>query len=244
MDKFFLVSLLGLLIVANGVSGSMMCRNNFGMLDELNNLDTEEENEVELSDIPSWTSERGGKVLVNVDSFGAVGNGEADDTQALQKAWGVACSTPKSVLLVPQGRRYLVNATKFIGPCKDNLIIQPCIGDDCISIVNASSNIKMKRIHCGPGHGISIGSLGKDNSTGVVTKVILDTAFIKDTTNGLRIKTWQGGAGYVKGVRFQNVMVENVSNPILIDQFYCDSPSSCQNQSSALEIMTLFHAAT
>ncbi|MCH98137.1 putative polygalacturonase, partial [Trifolium medium] len=66
----------------------------------------------------------GGKVLVNVDSFGAVGNGEADDTEALQKAWGVACSTPKSVLLVPQGRRYLVNATKFIGPCKDNLIIQ------------------------------------------------------------------------------------------------------------------------
>jgi galacturan 1,4-alpha-galacturonidase len=81
MDKFFLVSLLGLLIVANGVSGSMMCDNNFGMLEELNNLDTEEENEVELSDIPSWTSERGGKVLVNVDSFGAVGNGEADDTE-------------------------------------------------------------------------------------------------------------------------------------------------------------------
>lgn len=27
-------------------------------------------------------------------------------------------------------------------------------GDDCISIVNASSNIKMKRIFCGPGHGI------------------------------------------------------------------------------------------
>lgn len=27
-------------------------------------------------------------------------------------------------------------------------------GDDCISIVNASSNIKMKRIYCGPGHGI------------------------------------------------------------------------------------------
>lgn len=27
-------------------------------------------------------------------------------------------------------------------------------GDDCISIVNASSNIKMKRIQCGPGHGI------------------------------------------------------------------------------------------
>lgn len=27
-------------------------------------------------------------------------------------------------------------------------------GDDCISIVSGSSNIKMKRIYCGPGHGI------------------------------------------------------------------------------------------
>lgn len=37
----------------------------------------------------------------------------------------------------------------------------------------------------------SIGSLGKDNSTGIVTKVVLDTAFLRETTNGLRIKTWQ-----------------------------------------------------
>lgn len=38
---------------------------------------------------------------------------------------------------------------------------------------------------------LSIGSLGKDNSTAIVTKVVLDTALLKDTTNGLRIKTWQ-----------------------------------------------------
>lgn len=38
---------------------------------------------------------------------------------------------------------------------------------------------------------LSIGSLGKDNSTGIVTKVVLDTAYLRETTNGLRIKTWQ-----------------------------------------------------
>ncbi len=38
---------------------------------------------------------------------------------------------------------------------------------------------------------LSIGSLGKDNTTAIVTKVVLDTAFLKETTNGLRIKTWQ-----------------------------------------------------
>ncbi|KAL1365551.1 hypothetical protein HN51_013576 [Arachis hypogaea] len=369
MDKFFLVSLFCLLIAAHGVTGTLTC-DNIAMLDELANMDTEE-NEIELSDIPSWTSERGGKVLVNVDSFGAAGDGESDDTEAFRKAWNVSCSTPNSVFLVPQGRRYLVNATKFIGPCKGTLIIQidgtivapdepknwdsklarvwldfsklekavfqgagvidgsgkkwweasckknksnPCkgaptaltidsssgikvkgltiqhsqqihftisrcnsvriygvkvsspddspntdgihisestnviiqdskigAGDDCISIVNASSNIKMKRIFCGPGHGISIGSLGKDNSTGIVTKVILDTAVIKDTTNGVRIKTWQGGSGYVRGVRFQNVKMENASNPIIIDQFYCDSPTTCQNQTSAVEISEIMY---
>lgn len=38
---------------------------------------------------------------------------------------------------------------------------------------------------------LSIGSLGKDNSTGIVTKVVLDTAYLRETTNGVRIKTWQ-----------------------------------------------------
>ena len=84
MDKFFLVSLLALLITAYGVAGSIMC-DNIGMLEELKSLEAldieEEENEVELSDIPSWRSERGGKVLVNIDSFCAAGDGESDDTE-------------------------------------------------------------------------------------------------------------------------------------------------------------------
>ena len=80
MDKFFLLSFIGLLIVAHGVAGNMVC-DNIGMFEELENLDIEEENEAELSLIPSWTSERGSKVLVNVDSFGAVGDGVSDDTQ-------------------------------------------------------------------------------------------------------------------------------------------------------------------
>ncbi|CAI0386304.1 unnamed protein product, partial [Linum tenue] len=111
-------------------------------------------------------------------------------------------------------------------------------GDDCVSIVNGSSNIKMKRLYCGPGHGISIGSLGKDNSTDIVTKVVLDTALLRETTNGLRIKTWQGGHGYVRGIRYENVEMENVANPIIIDQFYCDSP---KHQTAAVEISQIMY---
>jgi hypothetical protein len=37
----------------------------------------------------------------------------------------------------------------------------------------------------------NIESLGKDNTTGIVTQVVLDTALLRETTNGLRIKTYQ-----------------------------------------------------
>ncbi|KDO82376.1 hypothetical protein CISIN_1g0424472mg, partial [Citrus sinensis] len=101
-----------------------MVHDNIALLGELENLNVEEENEVELFEEPSWTSERGGKVLVNVDSFGAAGDGVSDDTQAFLNAWNTACSTPKSVFLVPAGRHYLVSATRFKGPCADKLVIQ------------------------------------------------------------------------------------------------------------------------
>jgi len=87
----------------------------------------------------------------------------------------------------------------------------------------------------------SIGSLGQGHSKGTVTAVVLETAFLKNTTNGLRIKTWQGGNGYVKGVRFENVVMQDVANPIIIDQFYCDSPSTCQNQTSAVHISEIMY---
>ncbi|KAF8399682.1 hypothetical protein HHK36_015553 [Tetracentron sinense] len=362
MEKFFLVSLLVLLIAAHGVAEDSLSENML-VLGELEDLNVGEEIE-ELAEIPGWTSQHSGKVLVNVDAFGAVGDGISDDSQAFLSAWGIACSTPKSVFLVPEERRYLVNATRFKGPCADmiiiqidgtivapdepknwdpknpriwlvfsrlkgahfqgngvidgsgskwwaasckrnksnalmidlssvvmvkgltiqnsqqmhfvisrsesvrisnvlvtapgdspntdgihisdstNVVVQDCkigTGDDCISIVNGSTNIKMKNIYCGPGHGISIGSLGKDNSTGIVTKVVLDTAFLKETTNGLRIKTWQGGSGYVRAVRFENVRLDEVANPIIIDQFYCDSPKSCQNQTSAVKVSQIMY---
>uniref|UniRef100_A0A7N0RER3 endo-polygalacturonase n=1 Tax=Kalanchoe fedtschenkoi TaxID=63787 RepID=A0A7N0RER3_KALFE len=368
MDKCLLIFLLGLLIVVQGLKQEDGAYN---VVPELESFEIEDDTEMEFSDDVSWMSQRGAKVLVNVDSFGAAGDGVSDDTEAFANAWDQACSNAKSVLLVPPQRTYLVNATRFKGPCAGKLVVQidgtiiapaeprnwdpknpriwldfsklkgvlfqgngvidgsgskwwaasckrnktnPCVGapsaftidsssvikvkgltfqnsqqmhfvisrcssvrisqvlvsapgdspntdgihisgstsvviedskigtgDDCISIVNASSAIKMKNIHCGPGHGISIGSLGKDNSTGIVTKIVVDTAFLRETTNGLRIKTWQGGSGYVRSVRFENVRMEDVANPIIIDQFYCDSPVSCQNQTTAVKISQIMY---
>nr|QDK56826.1 polygalacturonase [Mangifera indica] len=117
--------------------------------------------------------------------------------------------------------------------------VKKCIvrtGDDCVSIVSNSSRIQIKNIVCGPGHGISIGSLGKYNSCSQIQDVTVDGAFISNTENGLRIKTWQGGSGFAADIKFRNVLMENVSNPIIIDQYYCDSSTPCANQTSAVKM--------
>ncbi|KAM3398347.1 hypothetical protein P3S68_001862 [Capsicum galapagoense] len=41
---------------------------------------------------------------------------------------------------------------------------------------------------------------------------------------------YQGGPGLVRKISFMNVWMENVSNPIIIDQYYCDSLLPCPNQ--------------
>ncbi|KAL5975304.1 hypothetical protein ACLOJK_031983 [Asimina triloba] len=41
----------------------------------------------------------------------------------------------------------------------------------------------------------------------------------------------QGGSGFARDITFQNIAMVNVSNPIIIDQYYCDSLSPCPNQS-------------
>jgi len=91
-------------------------------------------------------------------------------------------------------------------------------GDDCISIEHGTHNLHVSKVVCGPGHGISIGSLGDDNSRAEVSGIIIDTVQFYGTTNGARIKTYQGGSGYAKDITFQNMIMYNVKNPIIIDQ--------------------------
>ncbi|KAL3749981.1 hypothetical protein ACJRO7_011023 [Eucalyptus globulus] len=97
-------------------------------------------------------------------------------------------------------------------------------GDDCISIVSGCSNINIHDVHCGPGHGISIGSLGKDHSRACVHNITVRDVDLQGTMNGVRIKSWQGGSGSVYGVRFSNIRVS---------EYYCDH-ATCMNQSSAV----------
>ncbi|XVF56129.1 hypothetical protein PTKIN_Ptkin06aG0092200 [Pterospermum kingtungense] len=125
-----------------------------------------------------------------------------------------------------------------------NIQITNCVigtGDDCISIVSGSKNVQAMDITCGPGHGISIGSLGSGNSKAYVSGVTVDGAKLSGTTNGVRIKTWQGGSGTASNIIFQNIEMNNVSNPIIIDQNYCDRDKSCKEQSSAIQVKNVVY---
>ncbi|KAK9099070.1 hypothetical protein Syun_026115 [Stephania yunnanensis] len=100
-------------------------------------------------------------------------------------------------------------------------------GDDCISIVGNSSNIEVRNVSCIAGHGIS---LDPAHALSKVEHVLIQKVSLSHTKNGLQVQTWQGGSGYVQHIKFQFVQMENVSHPIIIDQYYCDSSHSCANQ--------------
>nr|KYP32442.1 Polygalacturonase [Cajanus cajan] len=114
-------------------------------------------------------------------------------------------------------------------------------GDDCISIVSGSQDVLVRNVRCGPGHGISIGSLGAGKSEAQVSNVLVDGAIITGTSNGVRIKTWQGGSGYVKNIKFTNIEMRNVKNPIIVDQNYCDKRNACPQQDSAVQVSHIMY---
>nr|GEW44038.1 probable polygalacturonase At3g15720 [Tanacetum cinerariifolium] len=94
-------------------------------------------------------------------------------------------------------------------------------GDDCVAINGGVVDMNVTGVLCGPGHGISIGSLGENGSHDTVEQVRIQNCNITGTANGLRIKTAPDGTGYAKGIIFQDIYLENVQNPIIIDQHYC-----------------------
>jgi polygalacturonase len=51
--------------------------------------------------------------------------------------------------------------------------------------------VYIHNVNCGPGHGISIGGLGRDNSKACVSNVTVRDVAMLNTLTGVRIKTWQ-----------------------------------------------------
>ena len=96
-------------------------------------------------------------------------------------------------------------------------------GDDCVSIGDESKEIHSQNVTCGPGHGISVGSLGGYAEEKDVQGIYVTNCTFIGTTNGVRVKTWPSAPATltVSDLHFEDLIMDNVSSPIIIDQEYC-----------------------
>lgn len=74
-----------------------------------------------------------------------------------------------------------------------------------------------------------MGSLGRYTEEEDVKGIMVENCTINGTQNGVRVKTWPGDhASNATNLTFQNIVMFNVSNPIIIDQQYCPNHSCDQ----------------
>ncbi|XP_026403816.1 uncharacterized protein LOC113299089 isoform X2 [Papaver somniferum] len=105
-------------------------------------------------------------------------------------------------------------------------------GDDCVSIGQGNAHVTITGVTCGPGHGISVGSLGRYQNEGDVNGLLVKGCTLSGTMNGIRIKTWANSpdSSVASNMTFEDIVVNNVANPIIIDQTYCPY-ASCSSVS-------------
>ncbi len=75
-----------------------------------------------------------------------------------------------------------------------------------------------------------MGSLGKYPNERDVSGITVKDCTFTGTDNGVRIKTWAGSPpSAASSMLFQNLIMNDVRFPIIIDQDYC-SATSCSNK--------------
>eukprot|EP00045_Choanoeca_perplexa_P004735 m.40201 g.40201 ORF g.40201 m.40201 type:complete len:411 (+) comp12732_c0_seq1:36-1268(+) len=115
-------------------------------------------------------------------------------------------------------------------------------GDDEVAIGGDSSNILVQNSYFENGHGASIGSIGENGGTGVVTDVTFRNLTFVNTQNVARIKTWQGGHGHVSNITYDTLRTDKTRNTIFVTQYYCphsQHSAPCKNATAAVNITKL-----
>ena len=118
--------------------------------------------------------------------------------------------------------------------CKnvDIIGVKFSVGDDCIAIKSGkgkigreigipSKNINIENCHMEFGHGgVVIGS----EMSGGIKGVHIKNCLFENTDRGLRIKTRRGRGGEISGIYAENIIMNKVLTPFVINEFYyCDS---------------------
>jgi polygalacturonase len=91
--------------------------------------------------------------------------------------------------------------------------------DDCLAI-NSGTGITFTGGTCSGGHGLSIGSVGGRDDN-VVKTVTISSSTIKNSQNGVRIKTVYGATGSVSGVTYKDITLSGITKyGVVIEQDY------------------------
>ncbi|KAL6140228.1 hypothetical protein ACLB2K_058528 [Fragaria x ananassa] len=111
-------------------------------------------------------------------------------------------------------------------------------GDDCISIGDGTKQLTIEKVTCGPGHGISVGSLGKYDNEEPVAGIFVKNCTLSKTQNGVRVKTWPNGPSAITAsdIHFEDIIMDDVQNPIVVDQEYCPYDQCDKSVSSKIKI--------
>ncbi|XP_026400241.1 probable polygalacturonase At3g15720 [Papaver somniferum] len=155
--------------------------------------------------------------VFNVLSYGAVGDGHIDDSQAFLMAWSAASQSQKEkpTVVIPGGRTYFLPPIAFAGLCK-------------------SANILVKV----DGNIVAPESPNAWNQLDVMTAYLLEISLMTFTSMTLSNRLALGGNGYAKDFYFKNLNFDTVSNPIIIDQYYCAVAGACPPQNVTYEHFT------
>ncbi len=128
-------------------------------------------------------------------------------------AWGVHIDTPKWARntdgIDPQnGSTNISIINSFIRSGDDNISPKATNG--------AVTHMTVRNTHFYNGHGFGIGS----QTSGGLSAIRVDGLTIEGADNGVRIKSDRSRGGLVDDVRFENVCMRNVINPIVLNPFY------------------------
>ncbi|KVH99827.1 Endosialidase, N-terminal extension domain-containing protein [Cynara cardunculus var. scolymus] len=157
--------------------------------------------------------------------YGAKGDGITDDTKAFEQAWQMLCNDvePGSSLTVDGGG--MINGRGAAWWIKSPTYMK----EELKCSIPPTVRYYLK----------NIGSLGLNNSYDTVEGIYIKRCNFTGTQNGARIKTWQGGSGYARDITFENIGLDNVFNPIIIDQHYCPDRNNCPTESAAVNVSNI-----
>ena len=128
-------------------------------------------------------------------------------------AWGVKIMTPETARntdgINPISSTNVTIAHSYIHAGDDNVAISSRPGAP-------ASHISILDDHFYAGHGMSIGS----GTGGGVSHVLVRNLSIDGASNGIRIKSDPSRGGLVKDIRYENVCIRNVTNPIMLTPHY------------------------